>query len=214
MNILLVVAILYFLTVLGNNVLDLYITNKIRSYLNIYFSGEKIKLVGKEKEIIDALIIKYTKELTKVKNIPFYSFLCKAKAAYEVYGSIEDLINYLEKEYDFILIPNKEEKNNLYVHEKFFVSYISEGKYITIWFTYVSKEVKIVNGTESFNSLSMKEQYSILLEILKDLRDKKTKDYNFSRGLEEMFMAGLDAELNMQDDEQCSIFLRERKRQN
>lgn len=214
MNILLVVIILYFLSVLGNKVLDEYIINKVKSYLNIYFSGEKIKLVGKEKDIIDALVIKYAKELTEVKKIPFYSFLCKVKAAYEVYGSIEDLINHLEKEYDFILIPNKEEKNNPYAEERFFVSYFSEGKYITIWFTYINKEVKIVNGTESFNSLSMKEQYSILLEILRDLRDKKTKDYNFSQGLEEMFMAGLDAELNIQNDEQCSIFLRERKRQN
>jgi len=219
MNILLIINLLILAYFIGDLALTNYITNIIKNHLAIHFYGSKIKLKGRDKEIIDGLILKYTKDVMarKVDNASFLPIISKIKCAYDIHGHVEELINYLEDNYGSILQTNKENINDAHKDKEnqYFVSYIEDGKYITIWFSLVDYQVKIVDGTETFKSLSYKEKYEKLFQILMDIKDGRTNLYNHTKGVEDMFMSGLEPTLDYYygDEFRSSILIRERKKE-
>lgn len=219
MNILLIVTLLILSYFITDFALSEYVTNIIKNNLNIYLYGSKIKLTGRDKEIIEGLILRYSKSLLDSKDRSFsdISIINKIRCAYNVHGHVEELIDYLINNYGAILKANKENVDNAEYDKvnKYFVSYIEDDRYITIWFSYLDHQVKIIGGSDTFEKLSYREKYEKLLAILLDIKNGRASDYNHSKGVEDMFMSGLDPELDYYygDELRSRIIVKERKKE-
>ncbi len=191
MSFILVLAIIYLAFLQINNSLDAIIKNKLISYMNIYFYGEHINFLESEKKIIDRAITEYVDDITKPKKniFPISSLIRKLKALYKIYNSIEELIEFLKKDYGKLLTNAKEENT------KYFISFSEQGKYITVYFSWVKGVVKIVDASPTFKSLDEYTQYKKLLELLANFEENRKQEYNYSLALEEK---NLDDDLSLQ----------------
>lgn len=215
MTILLIINLLILAYFIGDLALSDFITRTIKLDLGLHFLGSKITLKGRDKEIIEGIILKYTKNIMESKDKSFLPIINKIKCAYNIYGNVEELIEYLENNYGAILQANKENTEGARQDRtnEYFVSYNEHDKYITIWFSYLDHQVKIKSGSESFISLSRKEQYEKLFEILLDIKNGRANEFNYTKGVEDMFMSGLEPVLDYYygDTIRSSILIRERK---
>jgi len=200
MTALFIVNLLILAYFIGDLALSDFITRTIKLYLNIHFLGSKINLKGRDKEIVEGIILKYSKNIMEAKDKSFLNIplINKIRCAYSVYGHVEELIDYLENNYGAILQANKEstEGSKQDRANQYFVSYNEYDKIVTIWFTYLEHQVKIIGGSETFKSLSCKEQYEKLLEILLEIKNGRADKFNHTKGVEDMFMSGLEPELD------------------
>lgn len=221
MSILLMISLLIIAYIIGEKILDNYIFKTINSYLNLYLYGEKIELKGNEKEIVEGLVLSFIHSITgkKENKIGNISIIRKAKAAYNVYSYLEEFIDYLTSEYGAILQANKKEVPSVSDNSRdnkvnqYFVSYMDKGKYITIWFSYLEHRVEIIGGTETFQKMSNREKYEKLLEIFRDIKNDNAIKYNYTKGVEDMFISGFEPVLESDENQlYTGIVVRELKK--
>ncbi len=183
MNIEMGVLIGYILLLNANILLENYIDKKVNKKINTFIESLGCDLNYREELIMEAITHNLLEELKpnyQDKLIPFIGFFKNIQTLYYLDQDIEEHIYYLKRCYRDILFKKKEEKEKL---KEYFVSYELMGKYITVWFTYLKSLMVITDGSETFNDLSLKEQYETLYNVLKDLK-KERKKYNYSPDLE------------------------------
>ena len=189
-NILAIYGILF----CGNEILNNIILNKaIKDVLN-YFDLMDNQLEGLNELVIYALLEKFIEEISTPRYLdylPFISIFINIKNLYLLNGEIEEFLYYLESRYNDVLhgpiLTNKKEevKEEVLKQDKYFVSFNYEGKLVTIWFSYNADEVVIKSVSPSLSHLDTRQRYSLLLDVLSNIKVGYKMNYNYSSGIEE-----------------------------
>lgn len=183
-----------------NEILSNMILNRVIDDINYYFDLFDIELEGINKLVIDALIQQFIEEVSTSRTLdyfPFISVFINIKNLYFLNEDIKEFLMYLEACYNYILYgptiksEKIEEVKPKKLQNKYFISLNYQGKLATIWFKYEDSKLEIISVSPVMESLSMRDVYKILLNVLGNIKEGRNKLYNYSNGLEE-YIKNLD----------------------
>ena len=178
MEILFIILLTYLFLENINKFMENYLYEQINNVAKYYI--RHYKLNNKEAEVVEILTSGLLDNiiLHGPKNMRLFT------RTYQNIISLKNINSTLE-EFENYLKDNFHSNNINDMPELYFVSYYLNHKYVTCFFTFIDSKVEIVDGSETFKSLSEKEQYTLLYKILDDLINERN-DYNYSQNLDDI----------------------------